>query len=86
MVLDQFVACVMEEEVKNMALSKENREWADKWKVSPEILERYRQELIQAKINGSYRVHADIEQMDEAEVKFAYMNMRNYLSDARTHD
>lgn len=49
--------------------------------------EDMRQELIHAEETGSYTCYNDdIATMTEEEVKVAYINMRNYLSDARTHD
>ena len=50
-------------------------------------VENMRQELIHAEETRSYISYgADIATMTEEEVKVAYINMRNYLSDTRTHD
>ena len=68
-------------------LSEKDREWARGFTVSKENIEIFRQELIQAEENGSYRVYKkDIREMDDDEIKVAYSNMRNYLSDMRTHN
>ena len=68
-------------------LSEEDREWARGFNVSKENIEIFRQELIKAKEDGSYRVYKkDIRDMDDDEIKVAYSNMRNYLSDMRTHN
>ncbi len=51
-----------------------------------EKIEAYRQELIKAEENGTYLVYRkDVREMDDEEIKVAYSNMKNYLSDMRTH-
>ena len=68
-------------------LSEKDREWARGFNVSKENIEIFRQELIRAEENGSYRDYKkDIRKMDDDEIKVAYSNMRNYLSDMRTHN
>ena len=51
-----------------------------------EKIEAYRQELIRAEENGTYHVYKkDIRKMDDDEIKTAYSNMKNYISDIKTH-
>lgn len=51
-----------------------------------EKIEAYRQELIKAEENDTYLVYRkDVREMDDEEIKVAYSNMKNYLSDMRTH-
>ena len=51
-----------------------------------EKIEAYRQELIHAEENGKYHVYKkDVREMDDEKIKVAYSNMKNYLSDMRTH-
>lgn len=68
-------------------LSASDRKWAQGWKVPPETIKWFQEELLKAQKDGSYRVYnASVEDMDEDEIKVAYSNMRNYLSDMRTHN
>lgn len=65
---------------------KKDKEWAKAWKVSPERIEAFRQELIRARETGAYIVyHTNIEDMDADEIKLAYSRMRDYISDVNTH-
>ena len=49
--------------------------------------EYYIEEFHKARESGKYYLYGkDPEKMTLEELKDAYMNMQNYLSDARTHD
>ena len=51
-----------------------------------EKIESYRKELIKAEENGTYLVYRkDVREMDDEEIKETYSNMKNYISDMRTH-
>lgn len=63
-------------------LTEKDREWARGFNVTKEILESWREELLQANAKGTYIVYGkDIKAMDDDEIKVAYSNMKNYLSD-----
>ena len=65
-------------------LTEKDREWARGFTVKKEILESWREELLQAQAKGTFFIYGkDIKTMDEDEIKVAYSNMRNYLSDRR---
>ena len=67
-------------------ISEKDRKWAHDWDVSPENVQKFRDELIRADKLGEYHVYdTKIEEMDDDEVKVAYTKMRNYLSDFNTH-
>ncbi len=67
-------------------LSKEELKWARGLNTTKEEIEFYRQELIRAEENGKYHVYKkDVREMDDDEIKISYSNMKNYLSDMKSH-
>lgn len=63
-------------------LTEKDREWARAWKRTPAQIEEMRQEMHrEEERHGRLFYRKDIDDFDEDEVKFHYMNMKNLLAD-----